>query len=90
MGQSDMRIKCRLENFLGNGYVEDRGLEGWVILRCIVQWKGFVVTAMNQQSLSISGNFSLHNRVQNGSGAHPTSYPMGNRVSFPGSKAAVA
>jgi hypothetical protein len=23
------------------------------------------------------GNFSLHHRVQNGSGAHPASYPMG-------------
>jgi hypothetical protein len=33
-------------------------------------------------------NFSLHYRVQNGSGAHPASYPMGNRVSFPGDKAA--
>jgi hypothetical protein len=29
-------------------------------------------------------NFSLHHRVQNGSGAHPASYPMGNRGSFPG------
>jgi hypothetical protein len=35
-----------------------------------------------------AGNFSLHHRVQNGSGAHPASYPMGNRGSFPGNKAA--
>jgi hypothetical protein len=35
-----------------------------------------------------AGNFSLHHRVQNGSGAHPASYPMGTRGSFPGSKAA--
>jgi hypothetical protein len=34
------------------------------------------------------GNFSLHHRVQNGSGAHPASYPMGIRDSFPGGKAA--
>jgi hypothetical protein len=34
-----------------------------------------------------AGNFSLHHRVQNGSGAHPASYPMGNRSSFPGGKA---
>jgi hypothetical protein len=34
------------------------------------------------------GNFSLHHRVQNGSGAHPASYPMVTRVSFPGGKAA--
>jgi hypothetical protein len=31
-------------------------------------------------------NFSLHQRVQNGSGAHPASYPMGTRGSFPGVK----
>jgi hypothetical protein len=36
------------------------------------------------------GNFSLHRRVQNGSGAHPTSYPMGTRGSFLGGKAAGA
>jgi hypothetical protein len=33
-----------------------------------------------------AGNFSLHHRVQNGSGAHPSSYPMGTRGSFPGVK----
>jgi hypothetical protein len=33
-----------------------------------------------------AGNFSLHHRVQNGSGAHPASYPMGIRGYFPGSK----
>jgi hypothetical protein len=27
--------------------------------------------------------FSLHHRIQNGSGAHPASYPMGTRGSFP-------
>jgi hypothetical protein len=37
-----------------------------------------------------AGNFSLHHRVQNGSGAHPTSYPMGTRVSFREGKAAGA
>jgi hypothetical protein len=36
------------------------------------------------------GDFSLHDRVQNGSAAHPASYPMGTRVSFPGGKAAGA
>jgi hypothetical protein len=29
-----------------------------------------------------AGNFSLHHRVQNGSGAHPASYPMGTRGSL--------
>jgi hypothetical protein len=41
-------------------------------------------------SSSSSGNFSLHHRVQTGSGAHPASYPMGTRDSFPGGKAAGA
>jgi hypothetical protein len=37
-----------------------------------------------------AGNFCLHHRVQNCSGAHPASYPMGTRGSFPGGKAAGA
>jgi hypothetical protein len=35
-----------------------------------------------------AGNFSFHHRVQNGSGAHPASYPMGTSGSFPRVKAA--
>jgi hypothetical protein len=35
-----------------------------------------------------AGNFSFHHRFQNGSEAHPPSYPMGTRVSFPEGKAA--
>jgi hypothetical protein len=37
-----------------------------------------------------AGNFSLHHRVQNGSGVHSTSYPMGTRGSFSGGRAAGA
>jgi hypothetical protein len=37
-----------------------------------------------------AGNFSHHHRVQNGSGAHPVSYPTGTRGSFPGGKADAA
>jgi hypothetical protein len=33
--------------------------------------------------------FLFHHRVQNGSGAHPASYPMGTRGCFPGGEAAV-
>jgi hypothetical protein len=40
--------------------------------------------------LAGAGNFSLHHHIQNGSGAHPASYPMGTRGSFLGSKAAGA
>jgi hypothetical protein len=35
-------------------------------------------------------NFSLHDRIQNGSGTHPVSNLRGTRCSFPGSKAAGA
>jgi hypothetical protein len=37
-----------------------------------------------------AGNFSLHHRARNGSGTHPTSYPMGTRGSFSGGEAAGA
>jgi hypothetical protein len=37
----------------------------------------------------VAGNFSVH-RVQHGSGAHPASYPVGTKVSFPWGKAAGA
>jgi hypothetical protein len=36
--------------------------------------------------LAGAGNFSLHHPNQTGSGAHPASYPMGTRGSFPGVK----
>jgi hypothetical protein len=39
---------------------------------------------------TVAGNFTLHYRVQNGSGAHPASYPMGTRGCLPGDKAAGA
>jgi hypothetical protein len=35
-----------------------------------------------------AGNFSLHHRVQNGSGAYSASYSIGTMRSFPGDKAA--
>jgi len=38
----------------------------------------------------VSGNFSLHYRVQNGSGAYVAPYPMGTWGSFSGGKAAEA
>jgi hypothetical protein len=33
-----------------------------------------------------AGNFSTHHRVQNGSGVHRASYPMGASGPFPGGK----
>jgi hypothetical protein len=35
-----------------------------------------------------AGNFSLLHHIQTGSGAHPDSYPMDNKDSFPGGKVA--
>jgi hypothetical protein len=35
-------------------------------------------------------NFSLHHHIPNGSGAHPASYPMGTKGSYPGGEAAGA
>jgi hypothetical protein len=51
---------------------------------------GTSVTNLNYITTSMvgAGNFSLRHRVQNGSGAHPASYPMGTRGSFLGGKAA--
>jgi hypothetical protein len=40
--------------------------------------------------LAEAGNFSLHHHVQTESGAHPYSYSMGTRGSFPGDKVAGA
>jgi len=37
-----------------------------------------------------AGNFSLHHRVQTGSGVHPTSYSMGTGGAFLGDEAAGA
>jgi len=36
--------------------------------------------------LEEAGNFSLNHRVQNGSGVHPTSCPVGTGVSYLGDK----
>jgi len=41
-------------------------------------------------SLLGDGNFSLLHYIWTGSGAHPASYAMGTRSSFPGSKVARA
>jgi len=48
----------------------------------IAQW----YSAGLRAGWSGAGNFSLHHCVQNGSGAHPASYPVGYRGFFPGCK----
>jgi hypothetical protein len=39
-------------------------------------------------SIHLLNKNTVHHRVQNGSGAHTASYPMGTRSSFPGGKTA--
>jgi hypothetical protein len=56
----------------------------------IAQWYSVWLRAGGSGVRVLAGvrNFSLHHRVQNGSGAHPASYPVGMRGSFPRGKAA--
>jgi len=48
---------------------------------------GWTIGVLGFDSRRGAGYFSLHRCVQNGSGAHPASYPMGTRGSIPGVKA---
>jgi hypothetical protein len=58
----------------------------------IAQWySGGLRTGWSEVRIPAGvGNFSLHHRVQTGSGAHPASYPVGTRGFFPGGKPAGA
>jgi hypothetical protein len=54
-----------------------------------------VAVGLNDRMIGVrfpagAGNFSVRHHVQTGSGAHPTSYPMGTGGSFPEGKAAGA
>jgi hypothetical protein len=55
-----------------------------------IQFASSLVHMRSILILQEAGNFSLHYRVQNGSGVHPASYPIGTRGSFSGGKAAEA
>jgi hypothetical protein len=64
-----------------------------VLLRAVIAqsvWHWATGWTIGVRFLAGAGNFSLHHRVQNGSGAHPASYPVGIRCSFAGGKAAGA
>jgi hypothetical protein len=52
----------------------------------IAQWysSGLQAGWLGVQVLTESGNFSLCLHIQTGSGAHPVSYPVDTRGSFPG------
>jgi hypothetical protein len=59
--------------------VEPRKLSGIAL--------GYELVDRGIESRQELGNFSLHHRVQTGSGAHSASYPMGTRSTFSGGKA---
>jgi hypothetical protein len=88
-----------LENMKGIDDAEDLGVDGVIILEwilgkscdssvCTVLGFGLDDRGSSFRFTAEAGNFSLHHRVQNGSGAHQASYLMGTRGSFLGVKAA--
>jgi hypothetical protein len=58
------------------------GMVYGIVLGCRLDNWGFRVWFLG----GWAGNFSLHHRVQNSSGAHPASYPVGTGSYFPGVK----
>jgi hypothetical protein len=83
-GANERRIICYIEHELVLGSrcpaASDKLCLCWVT--------GWMIGVLGFDSQRGAGNFSLHHRVQNGSGAHSASYLMGNRGSFLGGKAA--
>jgi hypothetical protein len=80
MCMPQLRIKVTIQTFTKNhdssvGVVLDYGLDDW---------------GSRVRFPAGAGNFSLHHHVQNGSGAHPASYPMGSKYFFPAGKVAGA
>jgi hypothetical protein len=74
---------CGIFNIVINFYFKSRYSSVGIALGYGLDYRGYRV-----RFPAGTGNFYLHNRVQNGSGAHPASYPMGARGSYPGGKAA--
>jgi hypothetical protein len=85
-----MHTKFWLGNLKGRNQTEDLGVYGKIILAGIALGYGLDDRGSGIQFPARAGNFSLHHRIQNGSEAHPASYPMGTGGSFPGGKAAGA
>jgi hypothetical protein len=75
-----------------SGFQVDRHNNTIVILKCISDDSSVGITlgygagdrGSRFRFLADAGNFSLHHRVQNGSGYHRASCPMGTRGFFPG------
>jgi len=51
---------------------------------CVGKYLSYLFPVLGIQFLAGAGNFSLQHSVQTGSVAHPASYPMCTRSSFPG------
>jgi len=56
----------------------------WKFVVCLVSALGYGVDGRVVRVPAGDGNFSLHHRVQNGSGTHQASYRMNTEGSFPG------
>jgi hypothetical protein len=73
---------CYIEPFFWYNY-----FSSYSVIRgaAIAQWysAGLGVGWLGVRVPAVFGNFSLHHRIQTGSGAHPASYPMGTKGSFP-------
>jgi hypothetical protein len=65
-----------------------KNLTSFGILNLIAQWysAGLRAGLPEFRDQAGAGNFPLCHRVQTGSGAHPASYPVGTRGSFPSGK----
>jgi hypothetical protein len=98
-----MHIKFWSEDLKGRDLLKCLGVDRRIILEWILgKWKSrdssvgvALGYGLDDRSSRVrfpagAGNFSLHHCIQNGSGAHPASYPMGTRDSYPGIKAAGA
>jgi hypothetical protein len=72
-----MQWKLKLKKILESGYAcRDQGKP----------WKCLGLADLGVRVLSWDEKFSLYHRVKTSSVAHPTSYLMGDRFSFPGGK----
>jgi hypothetical protein len=81
-------IVCLLCTLCMGGGGAGRGILKWFQLICFSSVGIALGYGLDDRGSRVrfpagTGNFSLHHRVQNGSGAHPASYPMGTRGCFP-------
>jgi hypothetical protein len=81
------RIKCFRMASTGDNYASSGSIQ---TMKLVFWATGWTIGVPGFDSRRGLGNFLSHHRVQNGSVAHPASYPMGTRGSLTGGKAAGA